>query len=354
MVVGPQGELPLPWLSEPLRAALPRLQAHATLLQGHSGDGALEFALAIAAAWLCETAAPGQPACGRCEGCRLLRGRQHPDLFLLMPEVLRREVGWPMAGDKADDGDGEDGKGKRKPSRQIRIDEVRAAIDWIVTTPARSPRKLLMLHPATALNLHAANALLKTLEEPPATARLLLTAAQPEHLLPTVRSRCQTVLLLPPSPTAALAWLQTQGLRDAQALLAAADGHPLLALQWSAAGLSSASWQAWPAAVLTGHAGSLGAGGTGLLLHALLCLCHDLQCRAAGAVPRYFSPEALAPIPGADMAELSAWQAELLQLARQQEHPWSEALLVEALLARARSALVPSAGRRAGSGTRAG
>jgi DNA polymerase III subunit delta' len=344
LTVNDKGALPLPWLAEALAQALPRAQGHATLVHGHPGDGALELALALAAVWLCEAAESNPPPsrpCGQCPSCHLVRAKLHPDLWLLMPEALRREHAWPLAGDKT-----EESESSRKPSRQVRIDEVRQALSWITTTPSRGRLKVLVLHPATAMNVHAANALLKTLEEPPGAARLLLVAAEPALLLSTVRSRCQTVRLATPPAEVALAWLKQEspGASGWAPLLAAADGHPQQALAWQAQGLDGQAWQSLPQQVVQGQGLHLP---LPLALHALICLAHDLACVAAGASPRYFARSSLpgpAPAPHTPTAEramqaLSTWQAELLALARQREHPWNESLLLEAQADRARQVL---------------
>ncbi|HLL18035.1 MAG TPA: DNA polymerase III subunit delta', partial [Rubrivivax sp.] len=155
MVVNAEGELPLPWLAGPLAQALAS-PGHALLLHAPPGNGALELAATLAQACLCESTEAGRP-CGRCGSCRLVHSRLHPDLFVLLPQALRREHGWPLVDDKPDSDDS-----KRKPSRQIRIDEVRALIDWSTKTSARGRGKVALLHPAEALNPQAANALLKT------------------------------------------------------------------------------------------------------------------------------------------------------------------------------------------------
>jgi len=99
------------------------------------GAGTLQFALVLAQAWLCEADSERKP-CGRCGSCRLVQQRVHPDLFVLMPEVLRQQHAWPLADDKP-----ESEEGKRKPSKQIRIAEVRLASDWVTgPPPAGAPR----------------------------------------------------------------------------------------------------------------------------------------------------------------------------------------------------------------------
>ena len=119
---------------------------------------------------MCEGKGEDAPACkpclspcGRCGSCRLVQSHLHPDLTVLLPETLRREHAWPLPDDKTDGDDS-----KRKPSRQIRIDEVRLLIERCTRTSARGQGKAGLLHPAEALNLQSANALLKTLEEPAA------------------------------------------------------------------------------------------------------------------------------------------------------------------------------------------
>ena len=83
--------------------------------------------------------------------------------------------------------------GKKKPSKEIRVEAIRAAIAFATTTSARGRGKVVVVHPAERMNAVAANAFLKTLEEPAGDARFLLCSAAPDSLLPTIRSRCQAV-----------------------------------------------------------------------------------------------------------------------------------------------------------------
>lgn len=346
MVVGPDGALPLPWLADPLGAALASQRGHAVLLHAAPGVGALEFALVLAQAWLCETDAAPTGAdpesarsrpCGRCGSCRQFGSKVHPDLHVLLPETLRRSLAWPLRDDKLE---GEDAK--RKPSRQIRIDEVRDLIDWVTKTSARGRGKVVVLHPADALNQQSASALLKTLEEPPSGTRLVLTSADPARLLPTVRSRCQLLRLPAPSPQLAASWLSQQGVEQPEVLLAAAGGRPLDALALQRAGVDAAAWAALPQAVARGHAGALTGWPVPLLVDALLKLCHDAAARSVGAAGPYF-PSTAVP-GGADIKALLAWAQELGRVARHADHPWHEPLLIESLVAQGRQALRASAG----------
>ncbi len=326
--VGEDGALPLPWLEETLGRALLSQRGHATLLHASAGVGALEFAVTLAQAWLCEASPPGAPhqtPCGRCGSCRLVQSHGHPDLLVLMPEQLRREKSWPLVDDKAE---GEEGK--RKPSRQIRIDETRQLVDWVNKTSSRGRGKVVVLHPAPALNAHAANALLKTLEEPPAGTRLLLTTADPSLLLPTVRSRCQNLVLPVPASRLACEWLNGLGVAAPETLLDACSGRPLEALALAQAGITSEVWNGLPQAVARGQVAALAGWPLPLVLDALHKLCHDAMARASGASARFFANERVPA--GARLDSLSTWQKDLARVARHDEHPWNEGLLLDALV----------------------
>lgn len=328
--------LDLPWLDAAVGRALDMPHAHALLLHGAPGDGLFECARAISHAWLCESGDTRARPCGQCDACRLLAGGLHPDLHRLFPEELRLQLG-VQGSDGGDAADGEGGsKGRRKPSRQIRIDEVRAAIDWVATTSSRGRAKVVLVHPAQTMNLQSANALLKTLEEPPRGARLLLTASEPAWLLPTVRSRCQVVRLQPPPADVARRWLQEQGLTQPDVLLAACSQRPLDALAMAAAGIDAAGWAAIPAAVLGRQATAFAGWSMPRVVDALQKLCHDGLALATGGAARFFPPQAL-PRPSS-AAALAAWSRELARQARHADHPWNEALLIDALLVRASAA----------------
>ena len=339
--VQPDGALPLPWLAAGLDAARPLAGAHALLIHGPAGAGHFELAVLLAQSLLCEAdgSSGGSRACGRCASCHLVATRAHPDLRMVLPAALRVQRGW------TDEDDYIAPKGDAKPSRELRIDQVRAAIDWTQQTSGRGRGKVLLLHPADALNISAANALLKTLEEPPGQVRLLLTSADPEHLLPTVRSRCQRLPLALPPAAQARAWLQAQGLDAPDALLALAGGSPLEALAWAQDGLAPALLDALPRRVAAGDASVLQGRPIPRVVELLLKLSHDAQVLAAGGAPRFF---AAAQMPtGADLPALRAWQQALLRAARHDQHPWSAALLVEALVSQA-AAVWGGAGGAAG------
>ena len=339
----------LPWLADPLARALEHQRGHALLVHGAPGAGAFEFALAFAQARLCEASEAARLAapCAACASCRAVAARLHPDLFVLLPEQLRQERGWLLAGDKPDstDDEGATKAGKRKPSRQIRIDEVRALTDWITRTSSRGRGKMVLIHPAGALNLQATNALLKTLEEPPPGTGIVLTAADPEHLLATVRSRCQRIVLPRPPEPQALAWLSGQGVEAPGLLLAAVAGLPLDALAMHRAGVDGAAWQALPRALAAGQGGALAGWPVKQVVDCLLKVCHDAMAVSVGGSPRFFPSSS---IPGAvGLQGLHEWSRRLLGLSRHDEHPWNEGLLVDALVLEAQRALAPASLGRA-------
>ena len=180
--------------------------AHAYLFSGLPGVGKRRFANAFAAFLLCDQPQHGM-ACGRCRACQLREAGSHPDMLLLEPE--------------------EEGKA-------IRVDAVRQLVDFIGQTAQQGGNKVIVLHPAEAMNQNAANALLKSLEEPTRDTYLLLVSDQPSRLLATIRSRCRVQTLPAPSNAEALDWLATAlpelPVEQHQALLIMAGGAPLRAL----------------------------------------------------------------------------------------------------------------------------
>ncbi|MEF7615803.1 DNA polymerase III subunit delta' [Aquincola sp. MAHUQ-54] len=347
MVTGPDGALSLPWLRPVLDRALAQVRGHSTLVHGPGGVGQFELAIALAQAWLCEAEGPGQRPCGRCAACHLMQARMHPDFHLLLPDALREPLGW---GGDAEGGAKEGGEGKKaKPSREVRVEAVRAAIDWSQQTSSRGKGKVVVIHPAQAMNAIAANALLKTLEEPPGSVRLLLCTHDPESLLPTIRSRCQRLAVPRPERAVALAWLEAQGAREADVLYDASGEQPLEAVAMLRVGIDAAAWRRLPASLQRGEASALTPWPLPRAIDALQKLCHDLMAAAVGAPARYFAAADLPP--GAALPALAGWQASLRRAARHDEHPWNAPLLVEALVAEGRALWPPA---RAGTPHRLG
>lgn len=200
------------------RAQLP----HALLLVGQKGLGKFELARQFAAGLLCETPQPDGRGCGQCLACNWYAQGNHPDFRLLQPEAMAEEA------------DAEEGK--KKPSQQITIDQVRGLDEFLNVGTHRAGLRIIIVNPAEAMNRSTANALLKTLEEPAPSTLFLLVSNEPLRLLPTIRSRCQVVAVPVPRPELAAQALQAEGLDDAARWLALAGGSPGLALDLAASG----------------------------------------------------------------------------------------------------------------------
>lgn len=308
-------------------AALLDQRGHAWLLQGPSGLGQYELALALVSAWLCEQ--PGtHGACGQCASCHAIAVRTHADLTVLMPEAQMLALGWPLSEKAQSDID----EKKRKPSKDIRVEAMREVVEFAQRTDARGRGKAVLVYPAERMNAITANALLKTLEEPPGNVRFVLATEAAHQLLPTIRSRCQTHTLAWPEPAEGLAWLQGQGMDAdvAEALLRTAGGRPEDVLRQTAAGLTPAWWAALPRAMQQGDAAHLSDLSPAQAIAALQKLCHDLVLRASGAEPRYFASGHL-PDCSASLMSLTDWFKRLMQSARTAEHPFNAGLMLEAL-----------------------
>ena len=184
---------------------------HALLVRGPRGIGKLDFARALAQALLCEATVQGA-ACGKCSACAWFDAGSHPDYRQVEPDVEHAEA-----------------EDTEKRSATISVDQIRALPDFINLTSHRGGPKVIVIHPAEMLNVNAANALLKSLEEPPARTFFVLVAHRPHQLLPTIRSRCQQITLAPPSVREAAAWLASSGVDRPDIALAHVGNAPLLA-----------------------------------------------------------------------------------------------------------------------------
>jgi DNA polymerase-3 subunit delta' len=147
-----------------------------------------------------------------------------------VPEALAGLVGASDPGSTEEKADADEGKKTRVPSKEIKIEQVRALLDFCGVGSHRGGLRVVLLYPAEALNVAASNALLKTLEEPPSGVVFLMVSARVDRLLPTIISRCRQWPMSLPQPASAIAWLEAQGVGDPAALLAEAGGAPLNAL----------------------------------------------------------------------------------------------------------------------------
>jgi len=238
--------------------AEPEKLPHALLLTGDAGLGKLAFAKALAARLLCETPdRRGEQsfACGRCNACKWFAAESHPDFRLVQPEEDEEEGGSTET-EKAENAGSSENAGNtpaqsngKKPGRAatvsksksgqtkkrtlIRIHQIRDLFDFVFLGSHQQGRRIVVLHPAEAMNAEAANSLLKILEEPPSSICFILVSSAWRKLLPTIRSRCRLVTMTCPDKDTALAWLKQEGVKDAAELLSLTGGAPVLAQEWA-------------------------------------------------------------------------------------------------------------------------
>jgi DNA polymerase-3 subunit delta' len=191
------------------RDALP----HALLLCGPPGLGKRDFLRRFVRGLLCQQPQDGE-ACGSCRSCHLFDAGTHPD-YVALSYGLRKD-------------------GVQR--QEIVVDQIRELSARLATASQFGGWQIASIDPADAMNMAAANALLKTLEEPARQTMLILLADAPWRMPATIRSRCQRIDFQLPAQAAALAWLQQLGVGDAESALAAAGGNPGLARLWAEQG----------------------------------------------------------------------------------------------------------------------
>jgi len=208
-----------PWQSDTLdklsshRARLP----HALLLHGNSGIGKFDFAMQLAKSLLCLAPSSNGESCQQCASCGWYEQNNHPDFRLLAPE-----------NDAEEDADSSPASKRTTKKSQISVVQVRELGSFLSLSSHQSGGlRIVVIHPAEALNIASANGLLKMLEEPPAGVIFILVTHQINRLLPTIISRCQKIDMPMPAKKVALDWLQAQGQADAERLLDYAGGAPL-------------------------------------------------------------------------------------------------------------------------------
>tara|TARA_R100000306_G_scaffold724_2_gene1873 strand:+ start:2990 stop:4021 length:1032 start_codon:yes stop_codon:yes gene_type:complete len=180
----------MPWLSRAWQTVQSRVAEdrlpHALILAGERGVGKRAWAGAVGGLLLCDNRLnrdSGQPiACGHCKQCELLAAASHPDIRVYTPEK----------------------------SRMVKVDQVRALSSFAVASPQVAHHKVAIIDRADQLNINAANALLKTLEEPLPDVTLILLQESGRPVLPTIRSRCQTLTVPVPANSEANQWLASR------------------------------------------------------------------------------------------------------------------------------------------------
>ena len=326
-------EVLAPWIALQATQLLAQ-RGHAWLLSGPSGLGQYNLALALVRAWLCDQPT-ADGACGMCGSCHAIDVHAHADLCVLMPETVMIELGWPLS-EKAQ---AEVDDKKRKASKEIRVDAMRDAVEFSQRTSARGRGKAVLVFPAERMNNITANALLKTLEEPPGDVKFVLATDAAHQLLPTIRSRCLGHTLAWPDEAASLAWMSTQGVPPAQAavILRAAGGRPADALLFAQSGLDAQTWSKLPKALARGDVSVLKDWSPTQAVDALHKICHDVLALKTGAKPRFFEVTDLPS--GGSVLSLTSWSKALGATARTVEHPFNAGLMLEALVSQAQTAL---------------
>jgi len=213
------------WLAQNL-AARDRLPA-ALLVTGRTGIGKYVLARHLARGLLCEAPRDDGLACGACDGCRFVAAGNHPDHRIL--DLI----------------DWDEKKEAFGPVNEILVPRMRRdVVEFLEVSSHRGGRRVVVISPASRMNPSAANALLKTLEEPPAGSTLVLVAGSPGRIPATVASRCMRIPAPHPAPAEAAAWLAAQGVEHADEALALAGGAPLAALELARDG-QGAERDAW-------------------------------------------------------------------------------------------------------------
>ncbi len=308
-----------------LRGRLP----HALLLKGAQGIGKLDLALNFAQSLLCEQPLEEGMPCQTCDSCHWFEQESHPDFRIIQPDAL-------AAPEESEE------KSGKKPSREISVDQIRGLAGFANLSAHCGGYRVVLIHPAEAMNNNAANSLLKTLEEPTDNLLFLLVSHKPQQLLPTILSRCLTFVVHTPTREAGIAWLAEQGVKDSEHALAQTGFAPLQALDWAESGEGAEERSILLNAIR--HPAKLDALAVaeslqrGVPLHVIHCLqqwSHDLASARLTGVVRYFPDQAdvIAKLAGGvSPLALMRFQKELLEARRAAFHPLNPRLFLESLL----------------------
>ncbi len=307
-----------------LRTRLP----HAILLKGPRGVGKFDFAMTVAQSLLCKEPQEDGLACNSCPSCHWFQQQSHPDFRLIQPEIL-----------SAQEEASESGK---KPARQISVDQIRALMDFSTLSAHQGGYRVVLIHPAETMNTSAANALLKTLEEPAGQMLFILVTHKPQQLPPTVLSRCLALAAPLPPPDASTAWLKQQGLDDPAALLAQAGFAPLQAVRLAEEDEDAGEYKHFlqevgrPAQLdVLALAEQLQRTEPAKVIHWLQQWCYDLgSAKLAGKVLYHpcLTDAILNLAARIEIFGLLRYQKELLVARREATHPLNPRLQFESLL----------------------
>ena len=206
----------------------------ALMLVGPSGIGKTGFGREIAAAMLCESPLQDDhSACGACQSCQWMAAAQHPDFRWVQPDALAAEEEdlQESTEEPAPLETVESGAGEKKKSQEIRIEQIRGLAGFANVGAHRAGLRLVLINPANRLNYAAANALLKTLEEPTENLMFILVADGLRGIPPTILSRCRRLNL--PISDSELSRMQLAKSAAADWLLPALAEEPIDPLRWA-------------------------------------------------------------------------------------------------------------------------
>ncbi len=202
---------------------------HALLMTGVSGLGKLELSLSLSRLLLCDNHQLFE-ACGACRNCRLFAAGNHPDFHVVTSEDEAYSSSIPLLTTYAGHYLSNNETKAAKRSNIVSIDQIRRLIGALMTTPHTASLKIALLPHAERMNINAANALLKLLEEPPKQTILILVSSEAHRLPSTIRSRCMPVGFALPQRDVVVGWLQQHGEAEKVELcIDLASGIPLQA-----------------------------------------------------------------------------------------------------------------------------
>ncbi len=319
-----------------LRERLP----HALLLKGATGIGKLDLAMNYAQSILCAAPAPNGLACQSCPSCHWFLQGTNPDFRLIQPDALAATE------------DSAEKEGGKKASREISVDQIRALSTFVNLSAHSGGYRVVLIHPAEAMNNNSANALLKTLEEPTDKLLFILVTHKPQQLLPTILSRSLSFAIPMPSTDISSVWLKQQGVADPALLLAQAGFAPLLALQWSGEGAAteehklvfealkqSTRFDALALAEQLQRAAPVN------VIHFLQQWCYDLASYKLTGVIRYYPQQSdlIKNISkNMSLTALLRYVKELQTAKREAFHPLNPKLLFESILLAYQQLLQPA------------
>ncbi|MEI7842759.1 MAG: DNA polymerase III subunit delta' [Gallionellaceae bacterium] len=320
-----------PWQSETwqslqgFRGRMP----HALLLKGAQGIGKLEIGLIFAQSLLCSKPSESGMPCCQCDSCRWFEQGTHPDFRLIQPDALSALE------------EGKEKEGGKKPSREISVDQIRELATFANLSAHQGGYRIILVHPAEAMNTNSANALLKTLEEPTDRLFFILVSHKPQQLLATILSRCLSLVVNTPSIEMGTAWLKAQGVKNPEIALALSGFAPLQALQQSELGEEAEEINSLIAEIQIPHkfnalaiAEKLQRTAPNLVVHCLQQWCYDLASAKLTGRVRYF-PDKLDLITklSADISsmQLLRFQSELKIAKRESFHPLNARLQFESI-----------------------